>query len=171
MLKVNLLVVFRTIFLKFTQKRDLASSTSERAKRRLRKPSKLSIVSTSEASERAKRSLRKSSKPSIVRMSEASFASEQAKSIIRKPAKAKQTMPRLNTRNSTIWLSFWCYTPWASQINQAKQTKKSKQTGERATELVSKQTTNQASNQLTNQSTNQASNQSTNQPTNQSTKK
>ena len=159
MLKVNLLVVFRTIFLKFTQKQDLASSTSEQAKRRLRKPSKLSIVSTSEASERAKRSLRKSSKPSIVRISEASFASEQAKSIIRKPAKAKQTIPRLN--------SFWCYTLWASQINQAELTKKSKQTGERATELVSKQTTNQASNQLTNQSTNQASNQSTNQPTNQ----
>ena len=70
MLKVNLLVVFRTIFLKFTQKRDLASSTSERAKHRLRKPSKPSIVYTSEASiasEPGNRSLRKSSKPSIER--------------------------------------------------------------------------------------------------------
>ena len=68
MLKVNLLVVFRTIFLKFTQKRDLASSTSELAKCRLRKPSKPSIVYTSEAgiaSEPAKGSLRKLSKPSI----------------------------------------------------------------------------------------------------------
>ena len=91
-------------------------------------------------------------------MSEVSFASEQAKSIIRKPAKAKQTMPRLNR--------FWCYTPWASQINQAKQTKKSRQTGQRATELVNKQTTNQASNQLTNQPTNQSTIQPSKQPIN-----
>ena len=80
MLKVNLLVVFRTIFLKFTQKRDLASSTSERAERRLRKPSKPSIVYTGEASiasERGKRSLRKSSKPSIeLRQPSAVFASK-----------------------------------------------------------------------------------------------
>ena len=35
---------FRTIFLKFTQKRELTSSTSEWAKRRLRKPNKPNIV-------------------------------------------------------------------------------------------------------------------------------
>ena len=73
-------VVFRIIFLKFTQKRDLASSTSEQAKHRLRKPSKPSIVFTSEASiasERGKRSLRKSSKPSIeLRQPSAVFASK-----------------------------------------------------------------------------------------------
>ena len=88
--KSNLLVVFRTIFLKFTQKRDLASSTSERAKRRVRKPIVVRTSEASFASERAKRSLRKSSKPSIVLTSEASFAGEQANRSLRKPAKAKQ---------------------------------------------------------------------------------
>ena len=105
MLKVNLLVVFRTIFLKFTQKRDLAISTSEQAKHRLHKPSKPNIVFTSEASiasERGKRSLRKSSKPSMeLRQPSAVFASkaqsEQIKHVscerselLRKPAKASK---------------------------------------------------------------------------------
>ena len=87
MLKVNLLVVFRTIFLKFTQKRDLASSTSERAKRRLRKPSKPSIVYTSEASiasEPGNRSLRKSSKPSIERRQLSAVFASKRSLILRK---------------------------------------------------------------------------------------
>ena len=140
---------FRSIFLKFTQKLDLASSTSERAKRRLRKPTKPSIVYTSEAriaSERSKRSLRKSSKASIVRTSEASFASEQAKCSLRKPAKAKQTKQTIKRTQINLHQLLG-----GGQGTQAKQNRISKQATQVSKQAHSEQASRQASNQPSNQ--------------------
>ena len=109
----------KTRFSEFHERASQASSTqTNQTKYSQHEQSERVSQAQSSQIKQTKRSLRKSSKPSIVLISEARFASEQAKSIIHKPAKAKQTMARLSTRNSTIWLSFWCYTQlaWAQYV-------------------------------------------------------